>query len=147
MAYFPHPDKFFAGTGLNPADLERGRPVTVDGGVLRKLLSLALASADVDAQAYMTRYPDLRSAHDGGQITDLNRHYREAGFVERRYAVPANFDAAWYAQAYPDVRLALETGSLEAAADHFVEVGVKEWRLPCAAAREDVLEWRRLLQG
>lgn len=144
MAFFPNPDTFFSAIGVEPSDLIKDRIVEIDGGVLRKLVSMALVSVPIDEQAYL-RYPDLAKAHSAGDITDLNRHYAVSGFFEKRFAPPADFDASWYLDQYVDVQLGVQTGAVASALSHYLEVGVREWRVPSAGAKADVTDWFNLL--
>ena len=145
MAYFPHPDLFFAAMRIRPEDCVSGTSVRIDGGVLRKLVSMALASAGFDEAAYL-RYPDIEKAHADDQIDDLAEHYQGAGFFEGRFAPDPDFDPEWYVQQYYDVRLALESGEVESAKQHYLESGAKEWRSPSAEALAEVADWMSRLQ-
>lgn len=144
MAFFPSPEVFFAGTGISPDDLEKGTSVSIDGGVLRKLISMALSSVPIDEESYL-RYPDLRKAHLAGQIGDVSSHYFESGFFEKRVAPPADFDASWYLNQYIDVQIAVRTGASESALSHYLEVGAGEWRAPSESSGADLSAWFKLL--
>lgn len=78
------------------------------------------ASEWFDAEWYLARYPDVRTAG-----MDPAEHYDEFGWTEARNPGP-KFDTAWYLQANPDVAAAgmnplwhyLEHGSGEGRAPH-----------------------------
>ncbi len=145
MSFFPHPNHFFSGIGLEPDNLVAGQTVQLDGAVVRKLVEMALASTEIDEDQYL-RSADIKKAFDDGEIKSLVGHYTSTGFFERRFVPSADFDSTWYLQNYPDVRMALESGEIDNAKQHYLEMGWIEWRSPSAAAIEQVGTWRRLLK-
>ncbi len=144
MPYFPHPELFFKATRINPDDLKKGETVKIDGAVLRRLITMAIAHAGIDEEAYLA-YPDLALACSNNQISSLTKHYCTNGYFEDRFAPPEDFDSDWYLQQYVDVRLAFEKGEIESAKAHYSQVGVKEWRSPSANGLGEVEQWIEVL--
>ena len=94
----------------------------VNGGEHAALDADQAAKVAVDAEWYLSQYPDVRAAVQNGQFKSAEEHYRTNGFKEKRLparpkaaldvdqAANVAVDAEWYLSQYPDVRTAIQDG-------------------------------------
>lgn len=142
--YFPPSSMVFTALGddLKGSESEH---LSVSRGLLRRLIQVALENTVFDAEKYLAANPDLRDAWKNKQITDLHKHWVEAGYFEGRRASTPDVDEKFYLLKYPDVRQAVEAGKIRDGAEHFVSSGEQELRIPNAAVEDAIELWRRAM--
>lgn len=104
--------------------------VSIQAGLFRDLLCLALQHVPVDENYYRLLYPDVGEAVDKGLLTSARHHYIEFGYFENRLPFRIEVDEEFYLRSYPDVRAAVDVGRLPSAQFHFDRLGYNEGRLP-----------------
>lgn len=85
-------------------------------------------SAPVDEKFYISAYPDIAIAIEGGQIESAAQHYVEHGFYEGRLPMKPRIDEERYIVEYPDVGEAIRNGLIPNASDHWERFGRHEGR-------------------
>ena len=88
------------------------------------------ANAAVDAEWYLSQYPDVRAAVQNGQFKSAEEHYRTYGFKEKRLPARPKFDEEFYLRANPDVAAAVQNGQFKSGYEHYVTNGYREGRKP-----------------
>lgn len=91
-----------------------------------------IGSVFVDADWYLTAYPDVKEAIGKSIVPSAAVHYREFGFFEHRMPYEIIVDEAWYAEHYKDVAEAVRKGVFTSGQEHFQMLGYREGRLPFA---------------
>lgn len=86
--------------------------------------------AAVDAEWYLSQYPDVRDAVQNGQIKSAEDHFRTYGFKEKRLPARPNFDEAFYLRTNPDVADAVQRGQYKSGFEHYLVKGYIEGRKP-----------------
>jgi len=142
----PHGRVLLNGMALTPERLHNGSKVAVSLSVLRAIISAAVSELPFDAEFYLKTYPDIRQAKDAGQITDLQSHFIETGYLEGRLGADPGFDEEFYKDYYPDVLEALEVGTIASAFDHYVRSGVFEGRHASARDVKIAEDWQKIFQ-
>jgi len=128
MATIPHVSIAF---GDLPERINQSRgDVPIPRELLFRLLDLYVSCWDFDEDWYLSAYPDVREAVDGGDFASGWAHFRTTGYLEGRFGHQPTVDAEWYLSMYPDIAEAMLEGKVTSALDHFVEFGYKEGRLP-----------------
>jgi hypothetical protein len=87
-------------------------------------------NAAVDAEWYLSQYPDVRAAVQDGRIKSAEEHYRIYGFKEKRLPARPKFDEEFYLRANPDVAAAVRNGQFKSGFEHYVVYGYREGRKP-----------------
>ncbi len=144
--YFPPLKAISDSLRIDPAALDSSARIPVPGKLLKLLLKMALTQADFDAQSYLDRNPDVRSAVQSGQVADALDHYIGYGYFEDRRGA-RKVDAQYYSTKYPDVAMAIARGAVASAEEHFYAAGCREARSPSREAEADVAFWVKMLQG
>lgn len=83
-----------------------------------------------DNEAYMDRYPDVRTAVEAGAIPNAFAHYLVSGLVEGRENPTSSlhFDEEVYLLTNPDVASAVNAGTYSSGLEHYLFAGKKEGR-------------------
>ena len=97
---------------------------------LLEITRLFLRGVSVDEQWYLSEYPDVAEAINGGAFKSAKHHFVENGYFEGRRPHPITVDEEWYLLTYPDVADGVEAGHITSAQEHFVSNGYAEGRLP-----------------
>jgi hypothetical protein len=90
----------------------------------------APADVTVDAEWYLSQYPDVRAAIQDGHVKSALDHYRTYGYFEKRLPSKPMINEAWYLRRYPDVAQAIREGRETTAYNHFIKYGYLEGRIP-----------------
>lgn len=143
--YLPHIDLLMQALRITRDRLDGRSKVAVDPRLLLQVLRQIVAAQPFDDSFYLTAYEDVATAHNRGDITDLHRHYIEAGFLEGRLGAAPAVDSAYYLATYPDVSRAIAAGQIASAEDHYIQRGAAEGRAPNPEAAVDVERWMTVL--
>jgi hypothetical protein len=119
--------------------------VAVPAQLLRELLTIVASTLPFDLDFYLSAYPDVRKAHDAGQITDPRKHFIEQGYIEGRFGSKPDVDEEYYKDTYPDVKAAIATGDVESALDHYLRAGAIEARCPNSESVANTKRWLAIL--
>jgi hypothetical protein len=106
--------------------------VAVDKNHLVDFMKPLLRSIFVDAEWYVSNYPDIAQAIAGGVVGTAAEHYATFGYYEHRMPYPIKVDEPWYLAQYSDVSEAVGKDLFPSAHEHYYLVGFKEGRLPHA---------------
>ena len=90
----------------------------------------ASADVSVDAEWYLSQYPDARAGIQDGRFKSALDHYRAYGYFEKRLPSKPVINEAWYLRRYPDVAQAIQEGRETTAYNHFIKYGYLEGRIP-----------------
>lgn len=93
---------------------------------------MAVNTKDLFSESfYLSEYPDVRAAVEGGLFHNGYEHFKEFGRKEHRQP-SAYFDESYYLQRYPDVAQAVQNGEFKDGLAHFLLEGqyVEESRSP-----------------
>ncbi len=104
--------------------------ITLQMGLFRDLLRLALEFVPVDEQYYLRTYPDVGVAVEQGAFTSPRHHYIEFGYFEDRWPFRIVVDEEFYFRSNPDIKASVNGGLIPSAQVHFERHGFKEGRLP-----------------
>lgn len=146
-SYLPHVDLLMQALRISRDRLEGRSKIAVDPRLLLHVLRQIVAAQPFDESFYLTTYDDVATAHNRGDITDLHRHYIEAGFLEGRIGAAPVVDSAYYLATYPDVGRAIAAGQIASAEDHYIQRGAAEGRAPNPQAAADVERWTFVLNA
>ena len=102
----------------------------VNGGEHAALEADQAAKVAVDAEWYLSQYPDVRSAVQSGQFTSAEEHYRTFGFKEKRLPTKPKVDEEFYLRTNPDVAAAVRSGKFKSGYEHYFTNGYREGRKP-----------------
>jgi hypothetical protein len=91
----------------------------------------APADVTVDAEWYLSQYPDVRAGIQNGLFKSALDHYRAHGYFEKRLPLKPVVCEVWYLRRYPDVAQAIREGWESTAHNHFIKYGYLEGRIPC----------------
>ena len=69
--------------------------IAVDQHFFFRWFGQALGTIYFDEQWYLTKYPDIRSAVQGGKIAKAQHHYTRFGFYEHRLPYKIEIDEPW----------------------------------------------------
>jgi hypothetical protein len=130
---------------LNQERLRTGSKAAISLPVLKAILVAATAVMPFDEEFYRSAYPDLRAAHEAGDVADLRTHFVEDGYFEGRFGSEPNVDEKFYRETYPDVAAAVAKGDVKSGLDHYMRAGAFEGRFANAEDMEDVKRWNTLL--
>jgi hypothetical protein len=119
--------------------------VGVPTQLLKELLRIMASTLPFDLDFYLSTYPDVREAHDAGQIADPRTHFIEQGYIEGRLGSKPNIDEDYYRNAYPDVKAAIDAGELKSALEHYSRAGVFEARFPNSESVANIKRWLAIL--
>ena len=119
--------------------------VAVPAQLLKELLAIAASTLPFDLDFYLAQYPDIRQAHDAGQIADPRTHFIEQGYLEGRFGSKPDVDEEYYKSTYPDVKAAIASGDVESALDHYLRAGAFEARFPNSESVADSKRWLAIL--
>lgn len=89
--------------------------------------SVLHANAPVDAEWYLSQYPDVLDAVKTGHIS-AEEHYRTYGYKERRLPANPKFDEETYLRENPDVSAAVQNGQFKSGYEHYILFGRFEAR-------------------
>jgi hypothetical protein len=87
-------------------------------------------NAAVDAEWYLSQYPDVRAAVQDGRVKSAEEHFRTSGFMEKRLPAKPKFDEEFYLRANPDVAAAVRNGNFKSGYEHYIINGYREGRKP-----------------
>lgn len=104
--------------------------MSIETGLFRTLLRLALEHVRVDERYYLRTYPDVGEAVEEGLFRSPRHHYIEFGYFEDRLPFRIEVDEEFYFRAYPDIKASVSAGFIPSAQVHFERNGYKEGRLP-----------------
>jgi hypothetical protein len=90
----------------------------------------APADVTVNAEWYLSQYPDVRAAIQNGRVKSALDHYRAYGYFEKRLPSKPVVNEEWYLRRYPDVAQAIREGRATTAYGHFIGYGHLEGRIP-----------------
>ena len=124
----------------------RGK-VAVPVALMRRILMSLAETAPFDEAFYLATYEDVRVAYEAGGITDLRRHFVEAGYFEGRLGSAPEVDDVFYARTYPDVEAAIKQKVVSGGREHYMRSGAFEGRAPNGAARKEIEEWHQAATG
>ena len=102
----------------------------VNGGERAALDADQTANAAVDAEWYLSQYPDVRAAVQSGQFKSAEEHYRTIGFKEKRFPTKPKVDEEFYLRTNPDVAAAVRSGKFTSGYEHYFTNGYREGRKP-----------------
>ncbi len=145
LTYLPHVDLLMQALRISRDRLDSRSKIAVDPRLLLQVLRQIVAAQPFDESFYLTAYDDVATAHNRGEITDLHRHYIEAGFLEGRLGAAPQVDSAYYLATYPDVGRAIAAGQIASADDHYLQRGAAEGRAPNPETALDVERWMTVL--
>jgi hypothetical protein len=104
--------------------------ISLDFGLFRDLLRLALEHIRVDEQYYLRLYPDVGEAVANGSFNNPRHHYIEFGYFEDRLPFRITVDDEFYFRSNPDIKASVDVGAFPSAQVHFERHGFREGRLP-----------------
>ena len=139
--FFPTPDDFANYVSVPLHEFQGTKKVLVSLDVLRSLVGLAAAGTTFEGEFYARQNPDVFEAHKRGDILDLEAHFINHGYFERRLGSKAQaypVDEAWYVKEYPDVAAAISSGAVDSASHHYYSTGRSEGRLPSSNIKVEV---------
>ena len=84
----------------------------------------------VDADWYLSTYPDAKKDIEAGIYTDALDHYLRVGIREGRFALEPVVSEDFYRSLYPDVDQAINDGVVQSAQQHYTTWGYRERRTP-----------------
>lgn len=84
----------------------------------------------VDAEWYLSQYPDVRAAIENGQFKSALDHYLNNGIREKRIPSRPKVDEEFYLKSNPDVAEAVRQGRFKSGFEHYVLYGYFEDRKP-----------------
>jgi hypothetical protein len=84
----------------------------------------------VDADWYLSAYPDAKKDIAAGIYTDALDHYLRVGIREGRFALEPVVSEDFYRSLYPDVDQAISDGLVQSAQQHYTMWGYRERRAP-----------------
>ena len=84
----------------------------------------------VEADWYLTEYPDVADAISRNIVVDAGDHYRRFGYFEHRMPYKIIVQEEWYLDQYSDVREAVSRGTFASGQSHFDLTGYREGRVP-----------------
>jgi hypothetical protein len=119
--------------------------VAVPAQLLKELLTIVASTLPFEVDFYLATYPDIREAHEAGQIADPRTHFIEEGYIEGRFGSKPNIDEEFYKSTYPDIKTAIATGVVESALDHYLRAGAFEARFPNAESVANTKRWLAIL--
>ncbi len=135
MNYLPPHTALFAMIRQG-AERPNSKNVVIPEDLLKKILQVALSTADFDEASYLKENPDVAESVRRGSVPDAKFHYVNYGYFEgRKGAIPV--DAVWYERQYPDVASAIRSGKadVKSPSEHFYVAGAAEGRAPNAASQ------------
>jgi hypothetical protein len=94
-------------------------------------LNAAPADVTVDAEWYLSQYPDVRAGIQDGRFKSALDHYRRNGYFENRLPSKPVVCEVWYLKRYPDVAQAIREGRETTAYDHYIKNACRDGRAPC----------------
>lgn len=144
-SYLPHVDMVLQSLRISRDRLDSRSKVAVDPRLLIQILRQIAAQLPFDESFYLTAYDDVAVAHNRGDISDLHRHFVDAGFFEGRLGAEPQVDAAFYLATYPDVGRAIAAGQIGSAQEHYLQRGAAEGRAPSPALAGEVERWMSVL--
>ena len=115
--------------------------VSMAGATYNKLIEALLVSL-FDSEAYLARFPDIKTAIDEGRLPSALEHFLLFGYAESRAPMRYDVDEDWYLKAYPDVAEAVSSGKIKSATQHFDMFGYAEGRVPNKSFEKIVNDWR-----
>ena len=111
--------------------LARGAVRSVIWPIFWARYDVAPADVTVDAEWYLSQYPEVRAGIQNGWFKSALDHYRIYGYFEKRLPSKPVVNEAWYLKRYPDVAQAIREGRETSASDHFTKYGYLDGRIPC----------------
>src|ERR1039458_1503770 len=102
----------------------------VNGGEHAALDADQAAKVAVDAEWYLSQYPDVRAAIQDGRVKSAEEHYRTNGFKEKRLPTKPKVDEEFYLRTNPDVAAAVRSGKFKSGYEHYLTNGYREGRKP-----------------
>lgn len=145
LNHLPNGQFLLNGIMLTRERLEAGSKVAIPLSVLKAILVAAASSLPFDEAFYRSTYPDLRDAHEAGDISDLRTHFIESGYFEGRIGSKPDVNEQFYKETYPDVANAIANGDVESAFDHYMRAGAFEGRFANVTDMENMKRWLTLL--
>jgi hypothetical protein len=123
------------------------RNVPLDGEVrmsreeVGRLLSVALASVNVDEAWYLTQVPDLRRDIQRGKFRSVAHHYYMHGYLEGRLPEKPTVNEKFYLEENEDVAAGVKAGKFKTGFEHFVKNGYFEGRSPVPVSESKGKQW------
>jgi hypothetical protein len=117
--------------------------VAMAGATYAKLIETLLVGI-FDPDAYLKRFPDIKTAIDEGRLGSALEHFLLFGYGESRAPMHYQVDEAWYLATYPDVAEAVNSGKIKSATQHFDMFGYAEGRAPNKSFEKIVNDWREI---
>jgi len=105
---------------------------------------VAVSKLPFDEEFYLSTYPDLRMAHDSGDISDPKTHFIEAGYFEGRFGAEPKVDEEFYKEIYPDVAAAITNNDVGSALEHYMRAGALEGRFATPEDKHVMTRWLKL---
>ena len=130
---------------LNRERLRTGSKAAIPLAFLKAILVAATSAMPFDEDFYRSTYPDLRDAHESGDVADLKTHFTEEGYFEGRFGTEPNVDEQFYRETYPDVAAAITRGEVKSGLDHYMRAGAFEGRFANVEDMEMVKTWSALV--
>jgi hypothetical protein len=140
----PNGDLLLNIINLSRDRLNSGSKAAMSLPLLREILMVAVSKLPFDDDFYLTTYQDIRSAYEGGSITDLKMHFIDRGYFEGRLGADPGVDEDFYKETYPDVAMAILNSEVKSGADHYLHAGASEGRFANAEDKQLVEKWLRL---
>ncbi len=144
--YFPHIDLLLQALRINRDRLNSKAKIAIDARLLRSLIQAVVARAPFSDEFYLKSYPDIAAAHAAGTLTDLQRHFVEAGFFEGRFGSPPPVDEVYYTNTYKDIGKAVARGDIASAAEHYLRQGAAEGRIPNREIKPEIDYWMSVMR-
>lgn len=125
--------------GVNKSELSGDR-VSISVVALKRLIAAAINLSQIDDNAYLSAYPDVRGAILAGEISSGQEHFSKAGYYENRIPGMLPFDPDWYRSHYKDIAQHFQRDQDAEMHEHFLKTGYFEGRV---GTEQDLL----ILQG
>ncbi len=129
------------GLGISEADLNR-KTVTVDAAFLRRVVSELARHQRFDPEFYASHYPDIEGACLAGEISSMQSHFVQTGYLEGRFPSALPFDPVWYHSHYKDLAKSYAAGDVQGLRTHFFTTGYLEGRAGTASTLDEAERWR-----
>src|ERR1039458_619239 len=127
---FKSAEEHYRTIGFKEKRLPTKPKVDVNGGEHAALEADQAAKVAVDAEWYLSQYPDVRAAVQSGQFKSAEEHYRTIGFKEKRFPTKPKVDEEFYLRTNPDVAAAVRSGKFTSGYEHYFTNGYREGRKP-----------------
>jgi hypothetical protein len=102
-----------------------------------RILSVALASVNIDEPWYLTQVPDLRRDIQRGKFRSVADHYYIHGYLEGRLPEKPTVNEKFYLEENEDVAAGVKAGKFKTGFEHFVKNGYVEGRSPVPVSESE----------